>query len=148
MDRRRFILGLAGAGVAVGVIVPVFGRMGVEAEIASAVRKRLSFLHLDEEGLRQFAKDHVAILLAKRPSLSRIKTRIRGLFTKPPPPFGFSTDRRSSGQRSADNLATVYLLSSDFFVNGSDASRTVQYVAHYDPMRACSNPFARKPPAA
>ncbi len=148
MDRRRFILGFVGVGVAAGVIVPVFGRMGVEAEIVAAVRKRLSFLHLDDDGLHQFAQDHVAIFLAKRPSLSRIKTRIRNLFAKQPPPFGFSTDRRSKSQRTADNLATVYLLSSDFFVNGSDASRIVQYVAHYDPLRACSNPFARKPPSA
>ena len=42
-----------------------------------------------------------------------------------------------------ERIVTNYLLSSDFFVNGADESRTVRYLGFYDPLRACSNPFAR-----
>jgi len=35
-----------------------------------------------------------------------------------------------------------FLLSTDFFVNGADESRVVQYVAYHDKTLPCSNPFA------
>lgn len=39
---------------------------------------------------------------------------------------------------------TRFLLSTDFFQNGADESRTMQYVTFYDPyVTACRNPFAR-----
>jgi len=35
-------------------------------------------------------------------------------------------------------------MSSDFFLNGADESKTVRYVAIYNPyVGACRNPFAR-----
>jgi hypothetical protein len=42
-----------------------------------------------------------------------------------------------------ERVTTLFLLSSDFFVNGADISRPVSYVGYYDPARACGNPFAR-----
>jgi hypothetical protein len=37
-----------------------------------------------------------------------------------------------------------FLLSSDFFANGSEEGRNVRYVALYDPyLNPCANPFAR-----
>jgi len=43
---------------------------------------------------------------------------------------------------------TQYLISSDFFKNGADKNRTVNYLGYYDPMVACNNPFARPVDAA
>ena len=41
-------------------------------------------------------------------------------------------------------LYSRYLMSSDFFQNGADESKTVHYVAIYTPyLGACRNPFAR-----
>ncbi len=57
--------------------------------------------------------------------------------------FGFSQDHRTSREKLEEFLATDFLLSSDFFWKGADASRTVQYIALYDKMRPCGNPFAR-----
>jgi hypothetical protein len=40
-------------------------------------------------------------------------------------------------------VVTAFLLSSDFFQNGADETRTVRYLAYYDPYKyACGNPFA------
>jgi len=37
----------------------------------------------------------------------------------------------------------MFLLPSDFFVNGSDEGRVVGYTGFYDPLRACMNTLAR-----
>jgi len=42
-----------------------------------------------------------------------------------------------------ERIATLYLLSSDFFQHGADLTRTIGYLGLYDPYLACSNPFAR-----
>ena len=44
-----------------------------------------------------------------------------------------------------ERVVSAFLLSSDFFVNGADTSRIVRYLGFYDPLKACSNPFARFP---
>jgi hypothetical protein len=139
--RRSILVGLGIAAVA------AFGVWGVdlasETEIVSAVRRRLSFLRLDDEGLHSFAKDYVNAILAKRPSWYRWKYHIQSLFQKPGARWGISTDTRSRRQRMEDNLTTQYILSSDLFLKGADESRIIRYVSLYDPMRACGSPFAR-----
>jgi hypothetical protein len=146
IKRRRLLLGGLGIAVVAGIGALGVGRVVTESEIASAVRRRLSFLHLEEEGLHAFAKDQIATLLAKRPSWKRLKSRLRTTFAKPVVVnYGGANDTRTRRQRTEDYLATLYLLSSDFFVKGADVSRTVQYVNLYDPIRACSSPFARPP---
>lgn len=143
MIKRRGIL-LGALGVAATASLGLWGAdVFTQSEIASSVRRRLSFLKLDEAGLHSFARDQVASILAKRPTWYRIKFHIRMMFSKSGPNWGVSTDTRSRRERMVDNLATMYLLSSDFFLNGADESRSVRYVALFDPMRACDNPFAR-----
>jgi hypothetical protein len=143
MKRRKFIF--AGAGAAAIAALGFGGWEVAETQIASGVRRRLAFLRLDEAGLHRFARDQVAALAAKRPSWYRIKVHVHDVFAKGPvvANFGMSNDKRTRKEHTADNLATLFLLSSDFFWNGADTSRTVQYVGLYDPMRPCGNPFAR-----
>ncbi len=143
ITRRRVLFG----GLAFAAVAGL-GLWGTdiltESEIASAVRRRLGMLKLDEAGLHTFAKDRIAGLLAKRPTWYRWKYHFRSLFAKSAAAgYGFSDDKRSRIERLEDALATVYLLSSDFFWNGADENRTVKYVALYDPVRPCGNPFAR-----
>jgi len=143
-SRRRFVklglgaVALAGAGTVAGWYLS-------EAEIVSAVRRRLPFLRLDEAGLHTFAKDQMNALLAKRPTWYRWKYHVRLLFQKPTAAasWGRTSDQRTRRERMEDNLATLFLLSSDFFTNGAEETRVVKYVALYDPMRPCGNPFAR-----
>jgi hypothetical protein len=49
----------------------------------------------------------------------------------------------SAIRHGEDRVVTQYLMSSDFFKNGADETRTVRYAGYYDPMIACGNPFAR-----
>ena len=143
-SRRRFVkLGLG--AVALTGVGTVAGWYLSEAEIVSAVRRRLTFLHLDEAGLHTFAKDQMNALLAKRPTWYRWKYHVRLLFQKPTAAasWGRTSDQRSRRERMEDNLATLFLLSSDFFTNGAEETHLVRYVALYDPMRPCGNPFAR-----
>ena len=141
--RRSLLIGLGIAAAAVVGVVGI-GDVVTETEIASAVRRRLGTLNLDEAGLHAFAKDQIATLLAKRPTWRRVKTRLRSALSKAPViHYDISTDKRTRRERLEDNLATVFLLSSDFFWNGADESRVVKYRELYDPMRACGNPFAR-----
>jgi len=141
--RRRFLLGGLTVVVVAGVGVIGFGRMGAESHIVDVVRRKLSFLKLDEAGLKAFAKDQVSFLLAKRPTWNRLKYHYLSMFGKQFTRYNKSNDTRSRRQRMEDNFASTYLLSSDFFVNGADESRVVQYVAFYDPLRGCGNPFWR-----
>jgi hypothetical protein len=144
IKRRRFLFGAL--GLAVVSALGVWGADFIsESEIVSGVRRRLSFLRFDDAGLHAFAKDYIRSLLGKRPSWYRWKFHFHMLFYKPTARWGISTDRRSRRERLEDNFATLYLLSSDFFVTGADEGRIVQYVNLYDPMRACGNPFARRP---
>jgi hypothetical protein len=142
INRRRLLIG--GVGLAVLAAVGIFaGDLATEGEIASGIRRRLPFLHFDSAGLHAFAKDYIDSMLKKRPSWYRWKYHFHSLFSKAAARWGMSTDRRSRRERLEDFFATMYLLSSDFFVTGADPSRVVKYVALYDPMRACNNPFAR-----
>jgi hypothetical protein len=143
MKRRRFLLG--GLGVVAVAAVGVWGvDLATESEIVSGIRRRLSFLRFDDKGLHAFAKDYIQSMLAKRPSWYRWKYHFHSLFSKPPAArWGISNDARSRRERLEDNFATLFLLSSDFFTNGADESRSILYVSLYDPMRACNDPFAR-----
>ena len=141
--RRRFLLIASGVVVAAAVGVVGIAPSVTEAQIVSHVRRRLSFLKLDEAGLRAFAKDQVAALLAKRPTWNRMKYHFLSIFTKTFTKYDRSNDRRSRMERMTDGFASTYLLSSDFFVNGANPANVVRYRSLYDPLRPCGNPFAR-----
>ena len=145
IKRRTFLLGGLGVILVAGLGVIGVGPVAAQAEIASLVRRRLNFLKMDEAGLEQFAKDQVSALLAKRPTWNRWKYHLLSIFTRQFAQYGTSNDTRTRMQHTADNFATLYLLSSDFFVNGADESSTIQYTGLYDSLRACSSPFARPP---
>lgn len=155
IKRRQILLGSLGAAAL--LVVGVWGgAVAAESAIAAAVRRRLSFLSLDEQGLRSFARDYIHFeqtywrsLLSKhsgwygQSSWYGWKFRIYSLFHRPVDPLKASHDKRSRRERLEEYLATLFLLSSDFFVTGADESRIVRYRSLYDPMRACGNPFAR-----
>ena len=93
---------------------------------------------------RAFAKDQTNATFAKKiPTWSRMRYHLLASGGSSFKRFYRSTDTRSRFARFEDTLVSTYLLSTDFFWNGSDESRTVNYVAYYDPNRPCHNPFAR-----
>ena len=144
IPRRRLLLGAVGLGAIAGLGLWGFGRAVIEAEIVSLLRKRLAFLKLNEEGLRAYAKDQTGALLAKRPTLSRLRYHFVSAVGPSFKRFARSTDTRSRMERMEDTVVSTFLVSSDFFLHGADESRVVQYLNLYDAMvHPCASPFAR-----
>lgn len=144
ITRRRLIVGGLGAVGALGLGAWGLGRLGFQLEVASIVRRRLGFLRLDEAGVRAFAKDQTRATFGRKlPTWNRLRYHLQSSGVSSFKRFYRSTDTRSRMGAFEDTLVATYLLSSDFFWNGSDESRKVNYVAYYDPMRPCHNPFAR-----
>jgi hypothetical protein len=144
ISRRRLIVGGLGAVGALGLGAWGLGRLGFRLEIASILRRRLGFLKLDESGVRAFAKDQTNAMFNKKiPTWNRLRYHLLASGASSFKRFYRSTDARSRMGRFEDTLVSTYLLSSDFFWNGADESRKVNYLAYYDPNRPCQNPFAR-----
>ncbi len=143
ISRRKLLWGGLGVVGIAGLGLLGLGRPAIESKIVSVLRKRLSYLTLDEAGLRSFASDQTTKILAKRVSLNRMRYHLVSTFGSSYKRFERSSDTRSRVVQAEDLLVSTYLLSSDFFINGSAEARTVQYLAYYDPMRPCGNPFAR-----
>lgn len=146
MKRRRILMGTLGGVAIAGIGVLGFGRGVAEDRIASLLKQRLGFLKLDDAGLHAFAHDFLGMALAKRPTWARWKYHFMTVFSKSVTRWNTSTDKRTRTERFIDNAASTYLLSSDFFTaHNADPSQLVHYIALYDPMRPCGNPFARPP---
>jgi hypothetical protein len=144
MNRRRVILGGLGVVAVAGLGAWGLGHVALEAEIVSILRRRLGFLKLDQQGVHAFAKDQTDAAFHKKiPTWSRLRYHLLAAAAPSYKRFFRSIDTRSRVARLEDNLVSTYLLSSDFFLNGADESRTVNYVAYYDPLHPCQNPFAR-----
>jgi hypothetical protein len=144
ISRRRLLLaGLGLVGLS-GLGIFAFGRSGIEAAIATILRRRLAYLHLDEEGVRAFASDQAGKLIAKRVSLHRLRYHVAATAGDTFKRFQRSNDPRTRVERIEDPIVISYLMSSDFFLNGADESRSVRYLGFYDALqRPCGNPFAR-----
>ena len=137
MIRRRTFLVLAtGAAAALGWRYHS-GRD--EDAIAAIVYKRLGYLDLDDAGVQRFAHDFAARQILSSRHLKSIAA-FRPLYQIVPTPwFGKWGDRLKFAE---DRVVSFYLISTDFFTNGSDPARRVQYQGFYDAMlHACGNPF-------
>jgi hypothetical protein len=138
MQRRQFVIS-AVAG-ALGLAGLRYAFSSEEGAIIKVVNKKLSYLRLEQAGVRQFAHD-----LAATHGISDARLRVTDalgpLYTLP----ALSSDNRLDNdiRHGEDRITTLYLLSTDFFKNGADESRLVKYLSFYDALVACSNPFAR-----
>ena len=138
MRRRQFVgLGLASLG-ALGVWRYV--RSSDYDAIITIIEKRLAYLRKDPDGVRAYATE-----LTRRNEITSARLRIISVAKPIYEYFALNDENRftNSIHHGEERVASSYLLSSDFFVNGADTSRLVRYVGFYDPLRACGNPFAR-----
>jgi hypothetical protein len=140
ITRRKLVLGLAGLGGVAAFIGWRVGSATQEDAVLTILRKRLDYLQLDEAGVRQFARDFVA-----NTTISGGKLRLIAAFSPVYRRLVFSPDNflAHATRFGEERVIARYLLSSDFFTNGADETRTVRYVGFFDPMHACGNPFAR-----
>lgn len=137
--KRRYVL-LSGIGAACGLLGLRIALSRDESAIAKVVYKRLPYLRLDDEGVRQFARDIKEQHVASSLRLHLIDAA-GGLYTG----SAMSEHNKVNDalHHGEDRIVGQYLLSSDFFRNGADETRTVRYMGYYDPMVPCNNPFAR-----
>lgn len=143
ITRRKFFLGSLGVVGVLGLGVWGFGRSTIEATIVSVLRRRLDYLKLDENGLQAFAHDQATKIINKRVSMGRMRYHFLSAVGTSFQRYQRSSVQRSRIEQAEDLLVSTYLLSSDFFIYGSDETRTVQYVSYFDGRRPCGNPFAR-----
>jgi hypothetical protein len=139
MPSRRTVIAAACAGL-LGVGGWRFLRSHDEEAVLMVLRKRLGYLRLDEAGMRAFATDLAARKLVSSAKL-RLMVTLGPLYRRMD--LGERNSVTTAIRHGEERIVTNYLLSSDFFINGADESRTVSYLGFYDPLHACSNPFAR-----
>jgi hypothetical protein len=139
---RRKFLGL-GAGLMAGsaaLYTAYKWRWGEPTEVIVAIlKRRLGDLRVDETSFEGFAARYVGYRKDYRRQLSILS--IVSL------PFQYVTpyawiEQGGALRRLEDNVVSLYLLSTDFFSNGANVDRPVNYVAFYDPYEGvCRNPF-------
>jgi hypothetical protein len=140
LTRRQFIdVTLGGLVVASGWR---YWHSNQEEAVLLVLRKRLDYLQLDPQGMRTFAAD-----LVSRRLLSPMRLKLIGAVAPLYKRVGFNGHDwlQQTVRHGEERVVSSFLLSSDFFVNGADTTRIVRYLGIYDPLKACSNPFARFP---
>lgn len=142
ISRRQFLVAtVAGLGT---LAASRFVLGSEEDAIIAVLRKRLDYLLLDENGLRAYAADLVDKKIISSNRL-RVVDAAGPIYANLELP-SFSNPLTYELRHGEERIVSVYLLSSDFFLNGSDEARVVQYLGYYDPVnksRRCSNPFSR-----
>jgi hypothetical protein len=141
MKRRTFLV--SGAAAVSALAAWQFFGANTADVIQMIVRKRLDYLALDPEGVQRFAQDMAALHVNSIPRIKALSL-LRPAYAQ----FSLSSGHNRFAyllRHGEDRIVSTYLISTDFFVNGTDESRVVKYLGLPDPMRACGNPFARPP---
>jgi hypothetical protein len=127
MNRRRFFWGLAGIGGALAGIGAMVTPHALEGAVERRILSEFNFLKLEPEGVRRFASEYSNRLKpAKKRALE----------------FYCLAGLSPRHSRKIHRMMNDFLLSTDFFLNNMDESRTIRYVALNDPQaRPCNNPF-------
>ena len=136
--RRQFLnAALGGLSVASGWR---YWRSNEADAVLLVLRKRLDYLQIDPQGARAFAADLVAQRLLS-PTRLKLIAAVAPLYMR----LGLNGHDalQETIHHGEERVVSNFLLSSDFFINGADTTRSVRYLGFYDPLKACANPFAR-----
>ena len=137
--KRRYVL-LSGFGALFAVLGVRIALSQDESAIVKLIYKRLAYLRLDDDGVHRFARD-----LKIRNVVSSLRLHIidaaGALYTNPA--LTAHNSLNDALHHDDDRVVAQYLISSDFFRNGADETRTVNYLGYCDPRVPCDNPFAR-----
>lgn len=118
-------------------------RYGKAADIVvSVLRRRLGFLDITEETYAKFAEDYMVFRAAFDSQLTKLSILATPLrFISP-----YSLMQIDHPLvRLEDNIVSQFLLSTDFFQQGQDEKRKLNYLGFYDPSnRPCANPFHKQ----
>lgn len=131
MNRRKFII-LAGVGTGM-VIIPsslYFVSPGVKKYAVKLIEKELYYLKLAPGSVTSYVNDYFAATGNNMVSTLKWKTLYY---------LGYNWEK---SDRISD-LIKYFLLSSDFFINHADESKTVHYLGLYNPYKSpVPNPYS------
>ncbi|MFK5949855.1 MAG: hypothetical protein QM500_13920 [Methylococcales bacterium] len=144
MNRRFFLI--ATAASLTGILSYIVGQPYLKDQainfIKTLLKNKLNYLTLNEEGLEQYCE---AFFIKKSKTLM-IKSGLAGISLQWIDDLDI-IKRKIGTERIATlekELTLSYLLSTDFFINGSNESIPVNFVSYYDPnLPVCRHPFAR-----
>ena len=143
LTRRAFLFTSLAAlgGVGAWWLTRGLGRPGyVDDLIVRILRRNLSYLTLNDADLRAFAADVTADLGALQTRDTRLAAFAYPLY----PNLPAALMDEATLKPLEDDLVSRFLLSTDFFWNGSDEATPVTYLGYYVPGRsACFNPMLR-----
>lgn len=108
--------------------------------ISIIISKKLDYLQVDEADIKKFAQDlqenQLNLFLTKQLSW---KGMFSPLYTYTP-----LLDSTEVIEVFGDEVAKLFLLSTDFFWRNPNEAQHVKYVGFYSPyLRPCTNPFAK-----
>ncbi|MBA3588014.1 hypothetical protein [Methylibium sp.] len=139
--RRKFLgLGVSLAAGATALYTAYKWRWGEPTEVIVAIlHRRVGDLRVDAASFDRFATEYVDYRKDYRRQLSVLS--IVSLPFQYVTPYGW-IEQGGALRRLEDNVVSLYLLSTDFFLGGADESRPVSYLSFYDPYASvCRNPF-------
>lgn len=142
IPRRTFIIGVLAS--AVGFSLLGWWRLRSRTSdslglVADSLSRKLPFLELEPEGVSRFSQDVEA-------AMSRIRISPSGELIEPTAPVidGLAFQIENGSIRFyEDTVVRKFLLSSDFFLEGADESKPVNYLGWFDEFAPCRNPFAQ-----
>ena len=141
MKRRTFVV-LTSLAI---VTIPTTGKLVVGGAekisydyISGIIAKKLSYLRYDSDMVTKFICDYSrscsgvgSMDVHRLSSLASVKILLKLL-----------PSTRALINDLEEKIARDFLLSTDFFQNGSDVSKPLKYLGLYEPrLRPCTNPF-------
>ncbi|ALI99897.1 twin-arginine translocation signal domain-containing protein [Rufibacter tibetensis] len=133
MNRRSFLklTGLAGAAL---ITLPSLGYVYTSNQDAAVgiILDELKYLKLDKKGVEQFVQNYFQNHYVK--DSLRAQINLKSIYF---------LDLNIQKSEMVTKMVQDYLLSTDFFMNKMDETKTVKYMGVYTPYkRPCANPFS------
>ncbi|HSJ68214.1 MAG TPA: hypothetical protein VK921_11085 [Anditalea sp.] len=130
MNRRKFI-SITGIGAA-ALALPAAGIFAktLHETVTDIIYREFNYLNLDKEGVDLYV--HAYLEKNKKDLSYEMKLKAFDLF-------------RISSEKSTilTQMTQDYILSTDFFINKMDESKTVHFIGAYDAYNTpCANPFS------
>ncbi|MCA6078775.1 hypothetical protein [Fulvivirga sedimenti] len=138
ITRRKFIR--VSFFLFIGILILIFALLPFEHIVRRIIKNDLNSLKINDEIIDKFIKEalnngYLSSFDAKKKWLIRIYDRLPVGWVK------FPFEGKYHQYRS--EIIADFLLSTDFFLNGMDEQKQINYLGFYNPYsRPCSNPFS------
>lgn len=135
LSRRMMIFG----SLLSGGLFLTGGILLMSANLENVIRRRLGYLKIPDDVINQFANDFYSTRTAEATLLQRLTSNpgrvAESVFS--------GNDVLALALLAEERVCTLFLFSTDFFQNGADVSKPLQYLYFADPyVSPCVNPIA------